>query len=73
LRSFPEGPYSSESSLVSQQPIQPMVDEVVSPMKSFFDPNILLESDDYSKVISLMQSSTDTTLLLGSDAYFNCI
>jgi hypothetical protein len=68
-----DGPYSSKSSLVSQQIIQLVVEEVFVSMKSSINPTLLLESDDSMKVISSMQSSVDPTLVLGSDAYFNYV
>jgi hypothetical protein len=43
--SLSEGPSSYESSLVSQQLIQSLVDEVVMSMQSSTDPTLLLESD----------------------------
>ena len=44
-----------------------MVEKVVTPMQSSFDPTLLLESVESTKVVTLMQSSDDPTLLLESD------
>jgi hypothetical protein len=48
-------------------PIQPMVDEVVTPMQSLVDPTLLLESVESTKVVTPMQFLVDPTLLMGSD------
>jgi hypothetical protein len=66
-----KGPSIYESFLVSQQPIQPVVEEVVMPTQYLVDPTLLLESDKSKEVISSMQFLVDPTLLLGSDASFD--
>jgi hypothetical protein len=40
-----QGSFSLEPPLVSQQPIQPLVDEVVEPMQYLVNPTLLLEGD----------------------------
>jgi hypothetical protein len=78
--SLSEGPSSSESSSVSQQSIQSLVDEVVMLMQSSVDTTLILGGDaslDHvvshpiqpvvEEVVMSMQSSVDPTLLLESD------
>jgi hypothetical protein len=60
-------PSSYESSLVSQQSIQSLVEEVVVPMQSSIDPTFFLESDESTKVVLSMKSSVNPTLLLESN------
>jgi hypothetical protein len=52
---------------VVSQPIQLVVEKVVTPMQSLVDPTLLLESAESTKVVTPMQSSANPTLLLGSD------
>jgi hypothetical protein len=72
----------SESSLVSQQSIQSLVDEVVMSMQSLVDTTLILGGDvslDHvvshpiqpvvEEVVEPMQSSFDPTLLLESDQF----
>ena len=56
---FPEQP------IVSQQPTQPLVDQVVKPILSLVDPTLLPKSD--SDVIEPMSSLVNPTLPLESD------
>jgi hypothetical protein len=78
--SLSEGPSSSESSSVSQQPIQSLVDEVVMSMQYSVDTTLILGGDaslDHvvshpiqpmvEEVVMPMQSLVDPTLLLESD------
>ena len=51
---FPEQP------IVSQQPTQPLVYQVVEPISSFFNPTLLLEGDP--DVIEPMSSLVNSTL-----------
>jgi hypothetical protein len=48
-----------------------MIEEVVTPMQSSFDPTLLLESDKSKEVTLSMKYSANPTLLFGGDAYFN--
>jgi hypothetical protein len=52
-RSLSKGPFSFESSSVSQQIIQPLVDEVVGAMQSLTDPTLLSGGDaSFDHVVS---------------------
>jgi hypothetical protein len=62
-----KGPFGLESTLVSQQYIQPLVHEVVEMMQSSPNRTLLLESDESTRVVESLQSSTYPTLLLCSD------
>jgi hypothetical protein len=72
--------YDSYSYEVSSQPIERLVDELVTVMQSSIEPTPLLGVDApldhvvsqfihslFDEVIILMQSSTDPTLLFGGD------
>jgi hypothetical protein len=52
---------------VVSQPIQPLVDKLVTSMQSSVDPTLILESLESTKVVTPMQSSANTTLLSESD------
>jgi hypothetical protein len=73
LLSLYDIPSSLESSLVSQQPIQSLIDQVVVLMQYSINATLFLESDESTKVVTLMQSSVDPTLLLGSDLSFDYV
>ena len=51
---------SLEQPIVSQQPTQPLVDQVVKPILDLVDPTLLLESDP--DVIEPMSYLVNTTL-----------
>ena len=51
---------------VFSQPIQPLVEKVVTSIQSLVDPTLLLDSVDSTKVVMPLQSSVDPTLLLES-------
>ena len=57
---------SPKQPIVSQQPTQPLFDQVVEPISSLVDPTLLLESDLY-QVIEPMQSLVNLTLPSESD------
>ena len=56
---------SPEQPVVSQQPTQPLVDQVVEPISDLVDPTLLSESD--LEVIEPMPSLVNPTLPLESD------
>src|SRR5713101_3006917 len=56
---------SPEQPIVSQQPTQPLVDQVVKPISTLVDPTLLLDSDP--DVIEPMSSLVNPTLPLESD------
>ena len=56
---------SPEQPIVSQQPIQPLVDQVVEPISDLVDPTLLSESDP--DVIEQMSSLVNPTLASESD------
>ena len=56
---------SLEQPIVSQQPIQPLVDQVVEPISDLVDPTLLSESDPY--VIEPMSPLVNPTLPSESD------
>ena len=56
---------SPEQPIVSQQPTQPLVDQVVEPISTLVDPTLLLESDPH--VIEPMSSLVNPTLPSESD------
>ena len=56
---------SPEQPIVSQQPTQPLVDQVVKPILALVDPTLLLESDP--DVIEPMSSLFNPTLPSESD------
>ena len=57
--------FSSEHPIVSQQPIQPLVDQVVEQISDLVDPTLLSESVPH--VIEPMSSLVNPTLLSESD------
>ena len=63
-----QGYLTSEQSVVSQQPIEPSVDQVVEPMRSLVNPTLPLESDLY-QVIETMSSLVNPTLPSESDLH----
>jgi len=58
---------------VVSQPVQLVVENVVTPMQSLPDPTLLLESVESIKVVTPMQYLDDPTLLLGSDVSTNYV
>ena len=56
---------SHEHPIVSQQPTQPLVDQVVEPILALVDPTLLLESDP--DVIETMSALVNPTLPSDSD------
>ena len=56
---------SPEQPIVSQQPAQPLVDQVVEPISYLVDPTLISESDP--DVIEPMSSLVNPTLPLESD------
>ena len=59
---------SLEHPIVSQQPTQPLVDQVVEPISYLVDPTLPLESDFYH-VIEQMLSLVNPTLPFESDIH----
>ena len=57
--------FPSPEPIVSQQPTQPLVDQVVEPISALVDPTLLLESDP--DVIETMSSLVNPTLPSESD------
>jgi hypothetical protein len=53
--------------LVVSHPIQPILEEVVMPMKTSINPTLLLNSDKSKEVALSMQFLANPTLLLGGD------
>jgi hypothetical protein len=76
-------PFSVDTSLILggdvsldhiiSHPIQLVFEEVVTLMKSSTNPNLLLESEQSSKVVELTQYLVDPTLLSWSDASFDYV
>ena len=56
---------SPEQPIVSQQPTQPLVDQVIEPISDLVDPTLLSKSDP--DVIELMSSLVNPTLPSKSD------
>ena len=60
--------YSPGQPVVSQQPTQPLADQVVEPISYLVDPTLPSESD-LCQVIELMQSLVNPTLPLESNLH----